>query len=153
MAWNSLGARPRFGTLPIREVRMNQRGINPTVATAKNPWRPVPPRNVAIFEQVIRRFPDAEPRRMFGCPCAFIQGNMFTGLHQESMIFRLSPEDRSAFLALPGATPFVPVEGRPMREYVAAPPEMLAEPDELERWMGRARSFARSLPPKAKAKR
>jgi TfoX/Sxy family transcriptional regulator of competence genes len=120
---------------------------------AKNPWRPVPPENVAIFEQVLRRFPEAEPRRMFGCPCAFIQGNMFTGLHQESMIFRLSPEDRASFLALPEATPFVPVAGRPMREYVVAPPEMLAAPDELENWMDRALSFTRSLPPKVKAKR
>jgi TfoX/Sxy family transcriptional regulator of competence genes len=122
-------------------------------AMSKNPWRPVPPENVVIFEQVLQRFPEAERRRMFGCPCAFIQGNMFTGLHQESMIFRLSPEDRSAFLALPGATPFVPMEGRPMREYVVAPPEMLALPDELEKWMLRALTFTKGLTPKVKAKR
>ena len=78
---------------------------------------------------------------------------MFTGLHQESMIFRLSPEDRAVFLALPGATAFVPMEGRPMREYVVTPPEMLAMPDELAKWMARALSFAKGLPPKAKAKR
>jgi hypothetical protein len=125
----------------------------PAGVMPKNPWRPVPPENVTIFGQVLQRFPEAEPRRMFGCPCAFIQGNMFTGLHQESMIFRLSPEDRAAFLALPGATPFVPMEGRPMREYVVAPPEMLALPDELERWMLRAFTFTKSLAPKVKAKR
>ena len=132
---------------------MNQGGSKPAGAMSKNPWRPAPPENAAIFGQVLQRFPEAEPRRMFGCPCAFIQGNMFTGLHQESMIFRLSPEDRAAFLALPGATPFVPMEGRPMREYVAAPPGMLASPDELEKWMGRALSFTNSLPPKVKARR
>ena len=59
----------------------------------------------------------------------------------------------AAFLALPGASPFVPMEGRPMREYVAAPPGMLASPDELEKWMGRAFSFTKSLPPKVKARR
>jgi TfoX/Sxy family transcriptional regulator of competence genes len=132
---------------------MNQIGNKPTVAIAKNSWRPVPPENAAIFGQLMQRFPEAEPRRMFGCPCAFVHGNMFTGLHQENMIFRLSPEDRAAFLTLPGATPFVPVQGRPMREYVVAPPEMLALPDELERWMSQALSFAKRLPPKVKAKR
>ena len=132
---------------------MNQSGSKPAGAMPKNPWRPVPPENAAIFGQVLQRFPEAEPRRMFGCPCAFIQGNMFTGLHQESMIFRLSPEDRADLLALPGAAPFVSMEGRPMREYVVAPPEMLALPDELEKWMARALSFAKGLPPKAKAKR
>jgi TfoX/Sxy family transcriptional regulator of competence genes len=132
---------------------MNQRNQKPTDAVARNPWRPVPPENVALFAQVLQGFPEAEPRRMFGCPCAFIRGNMFSGLHQESMIFRLSPEDRAAFLALPGAAPFVPMEGRPMREYVVAPPVMLAELEELARWMRKAFDFARSLPPKVKTKR
>ncbi len=132
---------------------MNKIDRKPAAPVAKNPWRRVPPENVAIFGQVLKRFPEAEPRSMFGCPCAFIQGNMFTGLHQESMIFRLSPEDRATFLELPGATPFVPMEGRPMREYVVAPPEMLSVPEELEKWMGRAMSFTKGLPPKVKAKR
>ncbi len=132
---------------------MNQATKKPAPAMSKNPWRRVPPENVAIFGQVLKQFPDAEPRSMFGCPCAFFQGNMFTGLHQEGMIFRLSPEDRASFLALPRAAPFVPMEGRPMREYVVAPAEMLTSPDELEKWMGRALDFAKGLPPKVKAKR
>jgi hypothetical protein len=132
---------------------MKLSSTKPAGAMSKNPWRPVPPENAVVFAQVLRHFPEAEPRRMFGCPCAFIQGNMFTGLHQEGMIFRLSPEDRVAFLTLPGAAPFVPMAGRPMREYVMAPTEMLALPVELEKWMARALSFTKSLPAKVKDKR
>jgi TfoX/Sxy family transcriptional regulator of competence genes len=125
----------------------------PVSTMPKNPWRPVPPDNAATFGQMLRLFPEAELRKMFGCPCAFVGGYMFAGLHQENMIFRLSPEDRAAFLVLPGTGPFVPMEGRPMREYVAAPPEMMASQDELETWLARALTFTKTLPPKVKGKR
>ena len=39
------------------------------------------------------------------------------------MIFKLSPSDVERALAVPGASHFDPMGGRPMREWVAVPPE------------------------------
>ena len=90
--------------------------------------------------------PRVERRKMFGYPCAFAGGNMFTGLHQESMIVRLGEAERAALLREKGAAPFVPVAGRPMREYVTLPPMMSAQDARV--WTARSLDYAASLPPK-----
>lgn len=36
-------------------------------------------------------------KQMFGWPCFFVNGNLFAGLHKQSMIFRLSDDDRALF--------------------------------------------------------
>jgi len=113
-------------------------------------WRPVPPEMTRMFNDLLVDLPLAERRQMFGCPCAFVGGQMFTGLHQENMMLRLSEADRAEFLKLEGARPFVPMEGRPMREYVLVPPAMLSASEELSRWLERAFQYAASLPPKEK---
>jgi len=106
------------------------------------------------FEKAMLSVPLAEKRKMFGYPCAFTNGQMFAGLHQESMFLRLSAEDRLRFLELEDATVFEPVLGRPMREYVVIPKYMLNEESELDAWLVKAFEFASSLPPKApKAKK
>lgn len=38
--------------------------------------------------------------------------------------------------------------GRPMRGWLLVSSEVIAEEDELQRWIGRAEAFASSLPPK-----
>ena len=80
-----------------------------------------PPELVARFEAAADRHPDATRRKMFGYPAAFYNGQMFAGLHQDSLILRLGPDDRASFLALPGSRIFEPMAGRPMREYVVVP--------------------------------
>jgi len=87
---------------------------------------------------------------MFGCPAAFVSGNMFTGLHQESMIVRLDIATRAAFRRL-GGQPFEPMSGRVMREYLAVPEAVLGEARSLRRWVGKAFAYSASLPPKTKA--
>jgi TfoX/Sxy family transcriptional regulator of competence genes len=101
-----------------------------------------------LFDSVLPADPRVERRSMFGCPCAFAGGNMFIGLHQENMIVRLGEADRAALLARPGAEIFEPMEGRPMREYVALPLDMLEQAEEVEPWVRRALEYAASLPPK-----
>ena len=85
---------------------------------------------------------------MFGYPAAFVRGHMFAGLFQDSMILRLSAEDRADCSGRLGAQPFEPMPGRPMREYLTVPPAMLESPAELERWVGKAFAYAGSLPAK-----
>ena len=111
-------------------------------------WRPAPEELVRAFTATVQSLPGTELRRMFGYPCAFANGQMFAGLHQESMIIRLSEEERARFLDLEGASPFEPMPGRPMRQYVVVPPAMVTDEGPLRAWLEKALAYARSLPPK-----
>jgi len=91
-------------------------------------------------------------RPMFGCPAYFTGGNMFAGVWQETMMLRLSEDDRAEVIAAGGAA-FEPMPGRPMKEYVALPPSMVADPDTAAWWVHRAAAYAASLPPKKKKPR
>ncbi len=116
-------------------------------------WRKSPPELVAKLDALLKHAPDAERRVMFGFPCAFLQGNMFTGLHQEHMFFRLSELDKAEFLKLPGAASFEPVKGRVMSEYVTVPESMLADEGQLKTWLDRSLAYVRTLPPKVRKAR
>ena len=94
-----------------------------------------------------------EFKPMFGGPCYWTGGNMFAAVHQESLLVRLGEKDRAELLAQPGAHLFEPMEGRPMKEYVVFPDEMLADRDALRGWMARGLAYAASLPPKEKKPR
>ncbi len=116
-------------------------------------WTKSPPELVARLDALLCHAPGAERRQMFGYPCAFVQGNMFTGLFQERMFFRLSSSDKAEFLKLPGAVPFEPIKGRVMSEYVTVPEALLTDQEFLNNWLGRSLAYAGSLPPKQKKPR
>jgi TfoX/Sxy family transcriptional regulator of competence genes len=109
-----------------------------------------PPELVATFERATAGLPQIEHRKMFGYPAVFAGGQMFSGLFQDSMIVRLSAEDRAAFADQFEARPFEPIPGRPMREYLAVPEAILSSPKRLGEWLEKARSYAASLPAKGK---
>jgi TfoX/Sxy family transcriptional regulator of competence genes len=111
-------------------------------------WRPAPEKLVRVFEQAMLSMPEAKVRMTFGYPSATIDGNMFTCLHQDRMILRLSPDDR-AELARQGAKPFEPMPGRPMREYVVVPEPILKSDAQLNAWLEKALAYSKSLPPKS----
>ena len=91
-------------------------------------------------------------RPLFGCPAYFTGGNMFAGVWQETVMLRLSEDDRAEVTAAGGA-PFEPMPGRVMKEYVALPPAMVADRDAAAGWVRRAAEYAASLPPKQKKPR
>ncbi len=102
-----------------------------------------------LFEQVIAGFPEAQPRKMFGQPCAFVNDQIVTGLLENQMMLRLSPEDRQVYLEkVEGAKPFAMEDGRTMREYVNVPPALLAAPEALNPWLCKAIDYTKTLPPK-----
>jgi TfoX/Sxy family transcriptional regulator of competence genes len=111
-------------------------------------WPPAPEANVRAFARATARLCGVEPRKMFGYPAVFVNGNMIAGLVRDRMVIRLDAVDRERFLTLPGATPFVAMKGRVMKQWAVVPPTMLKSPARLGRWLGRALAHGRALPPK-----
>jgi TfoX/Sxy family transcriptional regulator of competence genes len=116
-------------------------------------WTKPAPELVEKFEAAMSAYPLAERRKMFGMPAAFLNGNMFAGLHEQRFVVRLSPDDLKMALETGGAAPFEPMPGRPMREYAVVPYSAVADPSELDRWLGLAFAYATSLKPKEKKPR
>ena len=112
-------------------------------------WRKSPEDLIALFQAALPDDPRIERRKMFGYPCAFVAGNLFTGLHQENVIVRLAERDRVAAIGK-GARLFEPMSGRPMREYIVLPESALANRGALAAWLQQGLNYAASLPPKAK---
>jgi TfoX/Sxy family transcriptional regulator of competence genes len=112
-------------------------------------WKKSSPELVRTFETVLPG-PPAEPRQMFGFPCAFVNGHMFMGLHEERMILRLGDEDRTRMLRVRGASVFEPMQGRPMKEYVVVPQSVLGDEGALRGWVSQSMGYASSLPQKKK---
>jgi TfoX/Sxy family transcriptional regulator of competence genes len=105
---------------------------------------------IDLFESVIPG-PPAVKRKMFGYPAGFVNGNMFMGLFQESMILRLPTGPREEFLKVHNAKIFEPMAGRPMREYAAVPQSVMRDKKELSAWVARAFEYGASLKPKSRA--
>src|SRR6185295_2929223 len=116
-------------------------------------WRKSPPELVETFHAVLADDPRVQRRKMFGFDCAFVNGQMFSGLFEDRMMVRLDDAERAELLALPGAMPFEPMPGRPMREYAVVPPALVAAQPRLAPWVARAFAYAVALPAKARKKR
>ncbi len=127
--------------------------MSPSSSMEKGKWQKAPRELIDFFAEAMKYLPEAEPRKMFGYPCAFANGQMFTGLFEDTMFLRLSDTDREAFRTLEGARPFEPVAGRPMREYTVIPAAMLHDLPTLDAWLARSFNYAKSLPTKEKKKK
>lgn len=111
-------------------------------------WTSVPDERALIFRQALEPLPEVETRKMFGCPCAFVNGQMFAVFHPEGLALKLSEEDRGTLLEQNGAKLFEPMPRRKMHQYVVVPPYVESAKDELDVWLKRAFVYAQSLPPK-----
>jgi TfoX/Sxy family transcriptional regulator of competence genes len=118
-------------------------------------WRKPDEELVRLLDQTISALELDQPvdfRPMFGCPAYFTGGNLFAGVWQETVMLRL-PEDERAVAVAAGGGPFEPMPGRPMKEYVAVPRALVADPAEAAVWVRKAAAYAASLPPKQKRPR
>jgi TfoX/Sxy family transcriptional regulator of competence genes len=111
-------------------------------------WKKPSAELVAAFDAALPGAP-AERRLMFGFPAAFVNGNMFIGLFEESLILRLDDQLRARLLD-GGGTLFEPMKGRAMKEYVVAPEKLVGDRKALATWARTAFAYGQSLPPKAK---
>jgi TfoX/Sxy family transcriptional regulator of competence genes len=103
-------------------------------------WKKVPAELAVAFDAALPPAADVERRKMFGCPAAFVNGNLFAGLHEDRLMIRLPIEAPRR--------PCV-MMGRTMKEYALFADALEMAPHEMAAWVQRAYDFTRALPPKA----
>jgi len=114
-------------------------------------WKKTSPEVVAAFDKAVPASPNVTRRPMFGYASAFVNGNMFAGTFQDTIVVRLAETDRAALLKLKGAVPFEPM-GHPMKEYIVVPASMTTKPKDLSAWIARGHRYALNLPAKTAKK-
>ena len=93
--------------------------------------------------------PEIEKKKMFGCPCYFINGNMAFGVYSTFLFFRLDEITRKD-LFLGKGRPFEPQAGRIMKEYVQFSQHGLPTEEQLQEILNISISYTKSLPVKIK---
>jgi TfoX/Sxy family transcriptional regulator of competence genes len=74
---------------------------------------------------------------------------MFAGVHEDTIILRLSEKDmQEIFAVYDEVRPFTPMAGRPMKEYAALPEDIAADREVFREMLGRSYRYAASLKPK-----
>lgn len=114
-------------------------------------WTKSPQPLIDLFDRSVPPGDGITRRKMFGYPAAFANGNLFIGLHQDDFVMRLSDRDRARFNAEFGERVFEPIKGRPMREYVRLPEELLTDARKRSSWIRRSLRYAESILPKTKS--
>jgi hypothetical protein len=85
---------------------------------------------------------------MFGGLAFLVRGNMAVAASgQGGLLVRVDPADSSALVARSSATP-MRMRGREMPGWLRVGPEHVRTARQLDAWVRRGVSFARSLPPK-----
>ena len=103
-----------------------------------------------LFLALLPDHPGVTQRPMFGQLAGFVNGNMFLCLFGNRIALKLPDHEAGELMRAEGAEPFEPMEGRPMRGYVALPTEWHARPEQAEDWVRRSLAYVSSLPVKAK---
>jgi TfoX/Sxy family transcriptional regulator of competence genes len=91
--------------------------------------------------------PDLVERKMFGGIAFMVSGHMTCGVAGDDLMLRLGPEGVAEALRDPQARP-MDFTGRVMSSMVFIAADGLRDQLDLERWVGKARAFVATLPPK-----
>ncbi len=120
-------------------------------------WKKPNPELEEMLDEAIVSY-ECHMKKMFGSRMYFVNNNMWTGVHRDNLIMRLSEEDRGIILRkYPEVEMFEPMAGRIMTEYIDLPESFIRDQKKLNEWLDRSYGFVSSMPPKvptaAKAKR
>ena len=86
-------------------------------------------------------------RAMFGGLAFLVEGKMFIGLRNSSLMARVGPERHNDALAMPGVR-VMDFTGRPMKGYVYIDPPAVAEARDLKAWVSWCVEYVAQLPSK-----
>ena len=102
-------------------------------------WKKTAPELRARFDAALPAAGNLQRREMFGCPCGFVNGQMFAGMPEDRLIVRV-PEEASKHPCV--------LKGRTMKEYAMIADTAGLQPEAMARWIARGYAFALTLPPK-----
>lgn len=101
----------------------------------------------ARIDRLTDRLGDITRKRMFGGIGYLIRGNMCFGIHQESLVLRVSPDKAEELLRSEYVSVF-DITGKPMKGWVLISPDMVEDDDELLGMLKLGADFAGNLPGK-----
>jgi TfoX/Sxy family transcriptional regulator of competence genes len=100
------------------------------------------------IRELILAEPGVTEKKMFGGLAFLINGNMSVSASgQGGLLLRVDPDESDALLGKPHANPFE-MRGRQMQGWLRVGAEGVRTKHQLERWVARGVSYARSLPSK-----
>jgi TfoX/Sxy family transcriptional regulator of competence genes len=131
--------------------------FNPKKAASKKAAMPKwekPAEELAVkFYEALPKDEQVERKKMFGYPCAFVNGNMAVGMFGQDIFVRFDEAERNDRIKSARARPFEPMPGRPMKEYIVLPRTVVEDPAALKLALGQSVNYVHSLPPKEKKKK
>jgi TfoX/Sxy family transcriptional regulator of competence genes len=94
---------------------------------------------------------EAKKQKMFGHEVFFLNGYMFTGANKSGIFVHIGKETRDAALDKePNVSPFEPMEGTVMREYLLLHEPIFSNEEQFKKWLDLSSQYLLSLPPKKK---
>ena len=101
------------------------------------------------IRELIYADPDVSERKMFGGLAFLVAGNMAVAASgQGGLMVRVDPDEMEELAAKPHAGPFE-MRGRPVHGWLRVAGEGVESRSQLEPWVERGVTYARSLAPKA----
>lgn len=106
--------------------------------------------NEALADRIrkgLDRKKGVEEKRLFGCDCFLMGGNVLVGVWKDSLIARVGPDEYENALLEAHVREF-DITGRPMKGWVVVASEGVEDDDQLKGWIKRAVKFVGKLPGK-----
>jgi TfoX/Sxy family transcriptional regulator of competence genes len=100
------------------------------------------------LRELLEEDPAVTEKKMFGGLCFLHRGNMCCGIVRDELMLRVGPDQHGDCLAQPHARE-MDFTGRAMKGMIYVGVDGFSEDEDLEAWVERGLSFARSLPSKA----
>ena len=97
--------------------------------------------------RIIAKWQNTDSKKMFGGVCYLLNGNMVCGVNKDSVILRLGEEGAIEALGRKNVRTF-DMTGRAMKGWVMVDRPGIATDEALEQWVGSAKQFVDTLPPK-----
>jgi TfoX/Sxy family transcriptional regulator of competence genes len=95
----------------------------------------------------------ANKQKMFGHEVFFLNGYMFTGANESGIFVHIGKETRDEALEREtDVSPFEPMEGTVMREYLLLNKPAYSDEEKLKKWLHLSRQYLLALPLKIKKK-
>jgi len=99
------------------------------------------------IKKMVSRWKNTTNKKMFGGVCHLINGNMFCGVHKDSLILRLGETTSLEAMANKHVREF-DITGKPMRGWIMVAEKGYINDKDLRAWLDKAKTFAKTLPAK-----